>query len=295
LKNVVVRLRRPDGSVEVLAVGVPGDREVDLVRLGAAVAPAEVEPFTDEDFAAHPELAKGYIGPGVLGEGRASGIRYLLDPRVVPGTSWVTGADAEGRHVLGLVCGRDFAGEGVVQAADVREGDPCPACGAPVEVSRGVELGHVFQLGRRYAEALGLRVLGRDGKPVTVTMGSYGIGVSRLVATIAEATLDERGLCWPRLVAPAGVHIVVAGKDAAHREAAEALAADAAASGVAVLLDDRAGVSAGVKLNDADLLGVPTIVVVGRGLSAGVVEVQDRRSGERRDVPVDEAAGVVGR
>jgi prolyl-tRNA synthetase len=294
LKNVVVMLHHPDGSREPLAIAVPGDRDVDLKRLEAQVGPAEAEPFTDADFAARPELVKGYIGPGMLGEASPSRIRFVADPRVVSGTRWVTGADAPGRHVLDLVAGRDFTPDGVLDVAEVRTGDMCPACGSTLEMARGVEMGHIFQLGRRYAEALGLDVLGPDGKPVTVTMGSYGIGVTRAVAAIAEVTLDELGLCWPREVAPADVHLVIAAKTGGEEWAtAEKLAAAAEAQGVRVLLDDRDSVSPGVKFKDAELLGVPTIVVVGRGLAQGVVEVRDRRTGERTDVPVADVLDVL--
>lgn len=289
LKNVVVMLRHPDGRREPLAVGLPGDREVDTKRLEAAVAPAEVTPFTEEDFTANPALVKGYIGPGALGSSSASGVRYLLDPRVVPGTRWITGANEPGRHVLDLVYGRDFTGDGVVDAAEVRDGDPCSSCGGELRIARGIEMGHIFQLGRKYAEALGLSVLDRNGKQVTVTMGSYGIGVSRAVAAVAEVTHDDKGLCWPRELAPADVHVVVAGKDATIAEAAERLAGDLEAARVRVLLDDRVGVSPGVKFNDAELLGVPTIVVVGKGLTNGTIEVKDRRTGDRTDVPVADA------
>jgi len=290
LKNVIVILRHPDGTREPLAIGVPGDRDVDRKRLDAQVGPAESEPFTDEDFAAHPELAKGYIGPGVLGSDKASGIRFVVDPRVVTGTHWVTGADEPGRHVLDLVVGRDFTADGVLDVADVRDGDPCPVCGSTLEIARGIELGHIFQLGRKYAEALGLTVLNQDGKQVTVTMGSYGIGVTRAVAAIAESTHDELGLCWPREVAPADVHLVIAAKPGGEEWAtAEKLAGDAESRGLRVLFDDRDSVSPGVKFKDAELLGVPTIVVVGRRLADGLVEVRDRKSGERADVPVGEA------
>lgn len=289
LKNVLVILHHPDGTREPLAVGVPGDREVDEKRLQAQVEPAELEAFTEADFAAHPELAKGYIGPGALGEKNASGIRYLADPRVVEGTRWVTGADVSGRHVIDLVAGRDFTPDGVVEAAEVREGDPCPACGAPLESARGIEMGHIFQLGRKYADALGLQVLDENGKLVTVTMGSYGIGVSRAVAAVIENSHDDSGIVWPREVAPADVHLVATGKDAAVFDAASALAAELEAAGVEVLYDDRRGVSPGVKFKDSELIGVPTIVVVGRGLADGVVEVKDRRTGERTEVALADA------
>ena len=287
LKNVLVMLRHPDGHSEPLAIGVPGDREVDPKRLEAQVAPAELEPFTQEDFAAHPVLAKGYIGPGVLGVQRASGIRFLLDPRVGPGSAWVTGADTPGRHVIDLVAGRDFTADGTIQAAEVLDGDPCPVCGNPLVTARGIEMGHIFQLGRKYADALGLQVLDEKGKLVTVTMGSYGVGVSRAVAAVAENSHDDRGLIWPREVAPADVHVVIAGKGEEIVEAAELISAGLDASDVRVILDDR-NASVGVKFTDAELLGVPTICVVGRGVTTGVVEVRDRATGTRREFALAE-------
>jgi prolyl-tRNA synthetase len=286
LKNVLVVVRAPDGTEEPLAVGLPGDRELDLGRLAAQVEPATVRVFEDADFAARPALVKGYIGPGVLGVDR--GIRYLVDPRVAEGTSWVTGADEDGHHVVDLVAGRDFTADGMIDVAEVRSGDPCPDCGHRLTLERGVELGHIFQLGRKYADALGLRVLGPGGTEVGVTMGSYGIGVSRAVAAIAESTLDELGLCWPREVAPADVHVLTAGKDPSLVEVADQLVADLADADVRVLYDDRAGVSAGVKLRDAELLGVPTAVVIGKRLADGMIEVRDRSAETAEVVPVDE-------
>ena len=287
LKNLVVKLRYPDGTVTPLAIGVPGDREVDMKRLEAQVSPAEIEPFSEDDFAKNPHLAKGYIGPGALGEDKPAGIRYLVDPRIVDGTAWITGADQPGKHVMHLVAGRDFVADGTIEAAEVHGGDPCPKCGNALEIARGIEIGHIFQLGRKYAEALGLTVLDENGKTRVVTMGSYGIGVSRAVAAIAELNCDDKGLVWPREVAPADVHIVATGKPTDPQlPAAEALAAECEAAGLRVLLDDRVGVSPGVKFNDAELVGVPTVVVVGRGLADGVVEVKDRRTGERTDVPL---------
>jgi len=243
----------------------------------------------EAELARHPALVKGYIGPGVLGEEGTSGIRYLVDPRVSEGTRWVTGANVQGQHVIDLVAGRDFTADGTIEAADVRDGDHCPNCDEGVlESARGIEMGHVFQLGRKYADALGLQVLDENGKLVTVTMGSYGIGVSRAVAAIAEDTLDDIGLCWPRHVAPYDVHLVAAGKDEAVLAAADRLAHELAEAGVDVLFDDRAKVSPGVKFKDAELIGVPTIVTVGRGLADGVIEVKDRRTGDRRDVPAEQ-------
>jgi prolyl-tRNA synthetase len=298
LKNVVVTLRQPDGTRETLVVGLPGDRDVDLKRLAAAVSPAEPEPFTEADFASHPMLVRGYIGPAgfegdapgqYLGAEATAKVGYLLDPRVVEGTRWITGANADGRHVFDLVAGRDFGADGTIEAAEIRAGDPAPDGSGPLELARGIEIGHIFQLGRKYAEALDLKVLDENGKLVTVTMGSYGIGVSRAVAAIAEQTYDDAGLCWPREVSPADVHLVAAGRDGAVFDAADALASSLEAAGLRVIYDDRRGVSPGVKFKDSELLGVPTIVVVGRKLADGVVEVKDRGTGDRVDVAVDDA------
>ncbi len=284
LKNVVVKLHTPgqDGT-EILVIGVPGDREVDMKRLEANLHPAEVLPFDAEDFAKNPQLVRGYIGPQILADLK---IRYLVDPRVATGTSWVTGANAEGQHAVNVVAGRDFVPAGTIEAAEVRAGDPCPRCSSPLEINRGIEIGHIFQLGRKFADAFGLDVLGPDGKPIRVTMGSYGIGVSRAIAAIAEQTYDDRGLCWPVSVAPADVHVVAVGKDPATLEAAEDVARGLEAAGRTVMLDDRMA-SPGVAFADADLIGVPTIVIVGKALKDGQVEVKDRRSGDRRLVAVD--------
>ena len=296
LKNVIVMLVHPADAEhdepwrEPLAIGVPGDREVDAKRLEAQVSPAEVEPFEEKDFADHPMLAKGYIGPGVLGSERPSGIRYLLDPSIAEGSAWVTGADEHGRHVIDLVHGRDFTADGTIQAAEIREGDPSPTGTGTLTLARGVEMGHIFQLGTKYAEALGLKVLDENGKLVTVTMGSYGVGVTRAVGVIAEDNHDESGLVWPRALAPFDVHVVAAGKTDEIFTTAADLSARLEAKGVSVLYDDRAGkVSPGVKFKDAELVGVPTILVVGKGLAEGVVEIKDRRSGDRREVAVAEA------
>ncbi|HWH98766.1 MAG TPA: proline--tRNA ligase, partial [Propionibacteriaceae bacterium] len=277
LKNVVFMVKEVDGSRHPLAVGLPGDREVDLKRLAAQLEPAEPEPFSDDDFAAHPELVKGYIGPQILGADGQAKIKYLVDPRVVSGTRWLTGANQRGRHVFDLVCGRDFTPDGTIEAADVRDGDPAPDGSGPLRLARGIEMGHIFQLGKKYAEALGLKVLDQHGKLVTVTMGSYGVGVSRAVAAVAEGTADEKGLCWPRELAPYDVQLLATGKEEAVLAAAVDLAVQLDEAGVGVLLDDRKA-SPGVKFADAELMGMPTIVVVGRGLADGMIELRDRRS-----------------
>jgi prolyl-tRNA synthetase len=282
LKNVLLKVRQPGGDWELLAIGLPGDREVDDKRLGAALEPADYALLDDADFAKYPFLVKGYIGPKAL---RDNDVRYLVDPRVVDGTSWITGADQPGRHVVGLVAGRDFTADGTIEAAEVRDGDPSPDGAGPLVSARGIEVGHIFQLGRKYTDAFTVDVLGEDGKPVRLTMGSYGLGVSRLVAVIAEQHHDELGLRWPSEVAPFDVHLVIANKDAEARAGATALAADLDRLGIEVLLDDRQA-SPGVKFKDAELLGVPWIVVVGRGWADGTVELRNRFSGKTRELAV---------
>jgi prolyl-tRNA synthetase len=285
LKNVVVTVHHPGRDDELLVIGVPGDRDVDMKRLDAALAPATATLF--DDFASRPDLVKGYIGP------QGSKVRYLADPRVAPGTAWLTGANEPGRHATNVVAGRDFTPEGTLEAAEVRAGDPCPACGTgSLTIRRGIEIGHIFQLGRRYTDAFRLDVLGVAGKPVRPTMGCYGIGVSRAVAAIAEQHHDDRGLLWPDEIAPADVHIVAAGKDG-QVEAALQLGAALAEAGLRVLVDDRAHLSAGVKFTDAELIGIGRSVVVGRRLAEGYAEVRDRRTGERRDVPITDVPGVI--
>jgi len=297
LKNVVFMLQALDGTKEPLVVGLPGNREVDLKRLEAAIAPAEAIAFGDADFAAHPTLVKGYIGPAkdgqaVLGKESASGIRYLVDPRVVEGTSWVTGANVADHHVVNLVAGRDFFADGLIDVAEVRAGDPAPDGSGPLELARGVEMGHIFQLGTKYAEALGLKVLDANGKLATVTMGSYGIGISRAVAMVAETTCDERGLAWPRNLAPFDVIVIATGKEEALAVEAARIARELSGSGLDVLLDDRKA-SPGVKFTDAEVLGIPTTVVVGRGLANGIVEVRDRTAGTKDEVAVDDVIARV--
>ncbi|MEU6813885.1 proline--tRNA ligase [Streptomyces sp. NPDC046860] len=279
LKNLLVKV---DG--EIVAVGVPGDREVDMGKVEEHFAPAAVELVTAEDFVGRPDLVRGYVGPQGLGEK----VKYIADPRVAPGTGWITGANKEHTHAKNVVAGRDFEVDAYVDVVVVQEGDPCPECGAGLKLDRAIEIGHIFQLGRKYADALKLDVLGQNGKPVRVTMGSYGIGVSRAVAALAEQTADEHGLCWPKEVAPADVHVVAAGK-ALQTELALDVADKLAAAGVRVLVDDRAGVSPGVKFTDAELIGVPQILVAGRRSADGVLELKDRKTGEREELTVEEA------
>ncbi|NAS23263.1 proline--tRNA ligase [Herbidospora sp. NEAU-GS84] len=290
LKNVVVKVVTPGvKEAETLVIGVPGDREVDFKRLEAALAPGEPAIFEAGDFARHPGLVRGYIGPQILKE---LGIRYLVDPRVVDGSEWVTGANEPGKHAAHVVAGRDFIADGTIEAAEIRAGDACPVCGSDLSIDRGIEIGHIFQLGRKYADAAQLDALGPDGKPIRITMGSYGIGVSRAVAVMAEQRHDALGLAWPREVAPADVHIVGTGKEN-QIEIATKIAEELEAKGLRVLLDDRPQVSPGVKFKDSELLGLPTVLIVGRGVTNGVAELRDRATGERAEIPLDEAVQKV--
>lgn len=291
LKHLAVKVTNPDGTTYGVVIGVPGDREVDFQRLEAQFEPSVIAPFDDADFAAYPTLTKGYIGPGPYGD--ADNITYLLDPRVGKGSCWVVGANTAGYHVINAVSGRDFTAKGTIEAAELRDGDAAPDGSGPLAKQRGIEIGHIFQLGRKYTEALQFRVLDENGKQVTPTMGSYGIGVSRIVAALAEATVDEQGLCWPATLAPVDVHLVIAGKDEEIIAHGEQMADALNNHGVDVLLDDRVRVSPGVKFKDAELLGVPLIVVVGKRLSDGVVELRHRATGASEELALSDAVSHI--
>jgi prolyl-tRNA synthetase len=286
LKNVLLVA---DGKN--ISVLVPGDREVDLKRLQANLPGVQdVRLFEDADFAKNPQLVKGYVGPQSAQE---FGLELYADPTIAEGSAWVTGANKSGHHALNVVNGRDFIVDAYVEAAEIRQGDPCPNCASPVIIDRAIEIGHIFQLGRKYAEALDLTVLDNDGKPRVVTMGSYGIGVSRAVAAIAEQNHDELGLSWPMEIAPAKVHIVATGKDDKPFDVALELGQALQDAGISVMLDDRRDASPGVKFKDAELIGVPIIVVVGKSLAEGKVEIRIRRSGERSEVLLENAVGTI--
>jgi prolyl-tRNA synthetase len=286
LKNVM--LMADNKAISVL---VPGDREVDLKRLQAGLAGVEeLRTFEEADFAKFPSLVKGYIGPQ---DAAKSGITVYADPRVAPGTSWVTGANKVNRHARYVVNGRDFTPDAYIEAAEIREGDSCPDCSTAVIIDRAIEIGHIFQLGRKYSEALGLTVLDQNGKSQVVTMGSYGIGVSRAVAAIAEQSYDQIGLCWPLEIAPAKVHIVATGKEDLRFDTAADIGTKLEAAGISVMLDDRRDPSAGVKFKDAELIGIPVIVVVGKSLAEGNIELRNRKTGEKSEVAVDKAVAAI--
>lgn len=302
LKNVVVAVKHAEDDEhdepwrELVVVGIPGDRTIDMKRLEAQFAPAEIEEATEEDFKAHPELVQGYIGPMAFGpqNGGDDALRYLIDAHVARGSAWFTGADEVDVDYYDLVYGRDFEADGVVEAVEVRDGDMSPDGSGPLSFERGVEIGQVFQLGLKYSEALGLKVLDQNGKTVPVWMGCYGIGVSRVLACIAETHHDDRGLAWPANIAPAQVHIVATGKDEQAFEAAETLVADLEGRGIEVIFDDRKKVSPGVKFKDAELIGVPIIAVAGRDtVNNGTIEVRDRNGENNQAVPAESAAQVI--
>jgi prolyl-tRNA synthetase len=279
LKNVLLM-----ADEKPICVLVPGDREVDLKRVEANLSGVtELRLFEDADFAKHPKFVKGYIGPQ---NAKEFGLKLYADPRIVEGSDWVTGANKKDTHARYVVCGRDFKVDQYIEAAEVKAGDACPKCAKAVVIDRAIEIGHIFQLGRKYAQALGLSVLDKEGKPQVVTMGSYGIGVSRAVAAIAEQTYDEIGLNWPKEVAPADVHIVATGKDDLPFDTAEKIATQLEEIGLTVLLDDRREASPGVKFKDAELIGIPKIIIVGKALADGKVEVRDRKSGDKSEVAV---------
>lgn len=289
LKCLAVKVRQPGEDWELTGVLLPGDREADMKRLEASFEPAEVELLSEEDFAKYPFLVKGFIGPRALQE---NDVRVLADPRVVSGTRWITGADARDKHAVDMVCGRDFTIDAYIEVADIREGDPAPDGMGTLTLERGIEIGHIFQLGRKYTTAMDVQILDQNGKTAIPTMGSYGIGVSRLVAVLAEQMHDDKGLVWPAEVAPFQVHIAVANKDAAAGEAAESLAASLSDAGIDVLFDDRPKVSPGVKFKDAELLGMPLVVILGRSFADGNVEIRIR-GGETLEIAYDSALAKV--
>lgn len=304
LKNVVVTLLHPDGTRECVVIGVPGDRDVDLKRVEANMAPAEVEVATAQDLAKHPELVVGYIGPQAVGpnapsrvtdeDGNISGsVRYFLDPHVARGSAWIAGANEVNKHVFNLVYGRDFEADGFIEAVEVRAGDEAPDGSGPLSIERGIEIGHIFQLGRKYAKALDLTVLDQNGKNAVVTMGSYGIGVSRVMAALAELNCDDKGLIWPFNIAPAHIHVIATGKGDEVFDAAQGYSEELEAGGFEVIYDDRRKVSAGVKFADYELLGIPFALVVGRGYANGVVEIRDRKAGTATEVPLAEAISAM--
>jgi prolyl-tRNA synthetase len=265
---------------------IRGDLEVSEAKLLAAARASELRPATPEQIAAAGAVA-GYASPVGL-----SGVLVVADESVAAAGGLVAGANRAGYHLRNVVHGRDWTASKVADIAAVRAGDPCGRCGAPLELEKGVEIGHIFKLGTRYTEALGATYLDEKGAARPVVMGSYGIGVERLLQIVIEQHHDERGIVWPAAVAPADVQIIALGKGEAPRTEAARLYDELRAAGLRPLLDDR-DETAGVKFNDADLIGLPVRLVVGeKGLAAGQVELKPR-AGAVRNVPRAEAAAAV--
>ena len=283
LKCMMVKITQPGEEPELAGVLIPGSRALAPKRLEAALEPATFELATDADFKENSFLVKGYVGPRGL---NANGVKVYADPRVVSGTSWITGADNKNHHVVGLVAGRDFQIDEVVDASEIHEGDPAPEGQGTLTLKRGIELGHIFQLGRKYTEAFDVQILDENGKRAVPTMGSYGIGISRMMAVLAEQRHDEKGLNWPLDVAPYQVHVAVANKDQDAIEAGNKLVEALDKAGVEVLFDDRPKVSPGVKFKDAELLGMPFCAILGRSFKDGIIELRIR-GGETLEVPSD--------
>lgn len=305
LKQVIIAVKHPEDKDheqpwrEIVAVGVPGDRQVDMKRLEAQFAPSEIEEASAEDLTSHPELVKGYIGPMVLGpQAQHAGVKnpipYLLDRHIAHGSAWITGADKNGMHVFNAVYGRDFEADNAVEAVEVRHGDMSPDGSGPLSFERGVEIGQVFQLGLKYSNALDLKVLNENGKAVPVWMGCYGIGVSRVLACIAESHHDDRGLAWPIDVAPAAVHVLATGKDKQVFDVAEKLVAELEQEDIEVIFDDRPKVSPGVKFKDSELLGVPLVAVVGRDtIKNATIEIRNHDGSQSQSIPVEQACKTI--
>lgn len=283
LKCMMVKITQPGEEPELAGVLIPGSRALAPKRLEAALEPATFELATDADFKENSFLVKGYVGPRAL---NANGVKVYTDPRVVSGTSWITGADNKNHHVVGLVAGRDFQIDEVVEASEIHEGDPAPEGQGTLTLKRGIELGHIFQLGRKYTEAFDVQILDENGKRAVPTMGSYGIGISRMMAVLAEQRHDEKGLNWPLDVAPYQVHVAVANKDQDAIEAGNKLVEALDKAGLEVLFDDRPKVSPGVKFKDAELLGMPFCAILGRSFKDGIIELRIR-GGETLEVPAD--------
>lgn len=287
-KVVFLMARLEDESEKLVMALVRGDMEVNETKLGNAVKAKALRPAREDEI--HPSGAvAGYASPIGVTEALV-----VVDEAVTTSPNLVAGANEEGYHLRNVNYGRDFSAALVADLAAAQEGDGCPECGAGLRTSRGVEVGNIFQLGTRYTDAMNCTFLDAEGKARSLIMGSYGIGVGRLLACIAEEHRDEQGLIWPVSVAPYQVHLVSLAKGAGPAaDAADQLYADLGRAGVEVLLDDR-GENPGVKFNDADLIGMPLRLTLGeRSLKKGVVEMKVRGQEENREVPVAEVVAAV--
>jgi prolyl-tRNA synthetase len=289
MKSVVYAIpsSEEDGKAELLLALTRGDHEVNEAKLGDALDGAPIRP-------AHPDEIRASFGaePGFLGPVGVKGVRILMDEGLRGRRNLITGANKTDYHVRYITPERDFTGE-YHDLRTVADGDPCPECGQPLTVASAIEVGHIFKLGRRYAESMGARVLDAQGNEATLVMGSYGIGVERILTSAVEQGHDENGMTLPPSIAPFQVVLTPTNlKDASIREAAEKLYAELQGAGLEVLYDDRDD-RAGVKFKDADLIGVPRRVTVGRKVAEGMVEVTERSTGDRADARISEVTGLL--
>ena len=277
-KDLLKTLLMKDAAGNVVAVVMPGDRELNEPKLRKLLKTSDVKFAGEADFAAAGGVA-GYVGPINLK------VRILVDVSVDDARPYVAGANKKDTHLRDVLPERDFAGERA-DVHDVREGDACPKCGSPVEIKRGVEVGNIFKFGPYYADKMHATYLAEDGTRKPIMFGSYGIGIGRAVQTIMETNRDDKGLIWPLAVAPFSVHVIgLFGKDDTVRTSSDALVIELEQAGIEVLYDDREE-SAGVKFADADLIGIPfRLTVSARTLKEDAVEVKGRTQDKGTMIP----------
>jgi prolyl-tRNA synthetase len=276
---------------EPVLVLLRGNDELNEAKLQAVLGAAALRPATPEELRQYTGASAGSIGP----IGLPTPMRIIADKRLRDANELVSGANADGYHYRHIDLRRDCRIDLYADVRTVQPGEPCPECGAALEVVRAIEVGHIFKLGTKYSEALGARFLDEHGHERPIVMGSYGIGVERVIAAFIEQNHDEHGICWIPAIAPYHVHLLALGieRSDAVRQHSDELYSSLWAAGVEVLYDDREE-SAGVKFNDADLLGLPLqLIVSARGLEAGTVELKERRSGRRHHVALAEAVDKV--
>jgi prolyl-tRNA synthetase len=283
-----------DRQIKTLVYVIDGQPTLVLLRGDHPLAEQKLaDTMGSGDFRpAHPDEIREALGAsaGSLGAVGVTGLPVVGDLALRGRRDMTTGANVDDVHLTGVDVDRDIDVGRWADLREVRAGEPCPRCGAPLEIIKAIEAGHIFKLGRKYTTTLGVSVLGPDGAPIVPVMGCYGIGVERAMAVIAEVHHDDAGLIWPVAVAPAEVTVLtLSPQDEATVAAAETLYAELQAVGVDTLIDDR-DERPGVKFRDAELIGIPYRVSVGpRDLAQGVIEITNRATGERERVPADQA------